>query len=775
MNIIEILNECGSRSITTMAKLFKFIIWDPRVHEALDESGVDMGKLTSILQDVIENEEYMCPAPVMAMLDKMSSSHGCVGTAASEDVINFLDSIHLFISNGLVRSMEEFTAIDAFIHIYNLCTKANEDVFELFFYVSEAGGDYEAAVDHLCKPANTVFGSERHIEKYDPKNTGTKAGSKNSGTPFPFLTDMIEQAKTYSLPFIGREDVIERTIMILNRKTKHNVIHLGDPGVGKTACTIGLSKKILEGSVPPVLENAKVFSLDLGALMAGTKYRGEMEERVSSMLKYLDSLDNVILYIDEVHLIVGAGRGSDGGADVANLLKPYLASADSNIRVIGATTKEEYRKYIEKDSAFARRFQTIDILEPSIDEAVEILMGLKTAFEKHHNVSYSKDAIKAAVELSAKYVNDRFLPDKAIDVIDETGSRMSIAGAVKVSKADVQDTIAKIAKIPSDNVKENDIERLAKLSDTLKENVFGQDEAAENITEAIQMSKAGLNENDKPIASFLFVGPTGVGKTEIAKTLATSLDVPLVRFDMSEYKDKTAVNKFIGSSAGYVGYEDGGLLVNAIKDKPSCVLLLDEIEKAHPEIFDVLLQIMDNATLTDNKGRVADFKNVVLIMTSNAGARNMTKSSIGFGNNKGTVVNVGAMDDAVNETFSPEFRGRLTKVVKFNGMSDDMAALIAKKQLNLLALKLKAKGVKLTYNKDVVDAVIADGNATVYGGREIIKAVDRKVKPLFVKEVLFGSLKNGGTATLTVENGEFHITSKGKTPRPSKGDAVTLT
>lgn len=766
MNIMEIIKNSDTRSPLTIAKIFKKVIWESCVHEALEESGADVGELDSRLEEIIEDEASHFGSPIIALIAAATSG---TGAAVAPATANFLHSIETILAPIGCSTLSDFTAADTFIHMFNLCATAKEDIYEMMYLVQDVGGDYEAAVDYLCE--NTEMGRERHLKKYDPDEP-LSSSPANGATPFPFLADMIEMAKNYSLPFVGREDVIERTVMILNRKTKHNVIHLGDPGVGKTACTIGLSKKILDGDVPPVLKDAKVFSLDTGALLAGTRYRGDMEARVSQMLNYLNGLDNVVLYIDEIHLIVGAGVGSEGGVDVANLLKPYLASADSKIKVIGATTKEEYRKYIERDKAFARRFQTIDILEPSVDEAVEILMGLKPAFEKFHNVSYSKDSIRAAVELSAKYINDRFLPDKAIDVIDETGSRLSIAGSKKISKADIQDTISKIAKIPSDNVKEDETERLAKLSSSLKANVFGQDDAADNITAAIHMSKAGLNEDNKPIASLLFVGPTGVGKTEIAKTLASTLDVPLVRFDMSEYKDKTAVNKFIGASAGYVGYEDGGLLVNAIKDKPSCVLLLDEIEKAHPEIFDVLLQIMDNATLTDNKGRVADFKNVVIIMTSNAGARNIMKSSIGFG--QGESINTSAMDDAVNEAFSPEFRGRLTGIVKFNSMSKEMASLIAKKQLGVLSNKLKAKGIKLSYNDDVIDAITSGNDAALYGGREIVKAVDRKIKPLFVNEMLFGSLKNGGTAKLDVKDGEYRISCIAKASKSSKGDNVTL-
>ena len=589
---------------------------------------------------------------------------------------------------------------------------------------------------------------------------------------FPFLTNMIEQAKSYSLPFIGREDVIERTIMILNRKLKHNVMHIGEPGVGKTACTIGLAKKILADEVPPVLKNAKVFSLDIGSMMAGTKYRGELEQKITDALSVLGKLDKVVLYIDEVHLIVGAGSTEASSIDVANLLKPYLSSADTNIRVIGSTTKEEYKKHIEKDKAFCRRFQIVEINEPSIEEAKSILMGLKSSFETYHKVTYTKEAIATAVELSAKYINDKFLPDKAIDVIDETASRLSIAGQKKVQKTDIQATVSKIAKIPSEDVNETETEKLSKLESSLSKNVFGQEEAINNIVAAINMSKAGLNEDNKPIASFLFVGPTGVGKTEVAKTLSNTLGIPLVRFDMSEYKDSTSVNKFIGASAGYVGYEDGGLLVNAIKDKPSCVLLLDEIEKAHPAVFDVLLQVMDNATLTDNKGNVADFRNVVIIMTSNAGARDISKSSIGFGHNGKETVNISAMDDAVKATFSPEFRNRLTSVVKFNGMSNEMAREIAIKQLNILASKLSSKKIKIKYNDAVVDAIVSKATSVDMGGREIIRVVDKQVKPLFVEEILFGSLVNGGSATIFVDNDKFAIKCSEKSKKTVKTPAA---
>ena len=557
-----------------------------------------------------------------------------------------------------------------------------------------------------------------------------------------YCRNLSEEVKSIKEPLVGRDYEINRTCQILSRKTKNNPVHVGEPGVGKTAITLGLAKRINEGSVPEHLKNATVYELDLGGAIAGSKYRGEFEDRLKSVLKGIEKDENPILYIDEIHTIVGAGA-SEGSMDASNLLKPYLTSG--KIKFIGATTRDEYQKYMEKDKALARRFQPIVVDEPSRDEAVEILKGISTYYEEFHGVTYCEDAIEAAVDLSIKHVHDRFLPDKAIDVIDEAGAAFACEGkaGAEVSVQDIEKVISKICKIPLKTIADDEISRLKTLESDLKSEVFGQDEAAESVSMAVKLSRAGLSDETKPIASFLFVGPTGVGKTEEAKVLAKNMGVELVRFDMSEYMEKHTVSKLIGAPAGYVGYEEAGALTDAVRKNPSCVLLFDEIEKAHPDVFNILLQVLDYGTLTDNKGRKADFRNCVIIMTSNAGATKAAKTGLGFvpGKSDGKIL------EEVEKTFSPEFRNRLSKIIVFNAMTKDMAKLIANKELNILKEKLAAKGVIMRYGDDVIEKVAEDGYTEEYGAREIARVVE-KLKPLFLEQMLFGELKDGGKCSL---------------------------
>jgi ATP-dependent Clp protease ATP-binding subunit ClpA len=566
-----------------------------------------------------------------------------------------------------------------------------------------------------------------------------------------FVEDMTELCLNAN-QLIGRERELERTIQILCRMDKNNVIHLGEAGVGKTAIAYGLARMIVNDEVPEPLKGATMYSLDMGAMMAGTQYRGELEKRFKAIMNGLMTEDKPILYIDEVHNIAGTGATSESSFDMSNMLKPYLAQG--HIRFIGATTHSEYKKSIGKSRSLVRRFQTITIEEPSKSEAVEILKGLADRYEEFHGVKYDKDVFEYAVEVSSRYMNERFLPDKAIDLIDEAGAyrRLNPDKKNRVNKALIDLVLSKMCNIPPQSVEKSDEKRLAELENVLKSRVFGQDEAITGVANAVKFSRAGLNDENKPIASFLFVGPTGVGKTETAKALADELGVKLIRFDMSEYAEKHTIAKLIGSPAGYIGYEEGGLLTEEIRKTPHAVLLLDEIEKAHSDIYNILLQVMDYATLTDNQGHKADFKNVVVIMTSNAGASEMGKASIGFG---GSSFNNGAIDDAVKRTFTPEFRNRLSKIVVFNGMDDEMARLIAGKKLTELAQKLKAKGVELSVTEAAVLALKGKGVTNLYGARELDRVISNDIKPQLAQELLFGKLKKGGKCVLDAKDGEF--------------------
>ncbi|MBR6979338.1 MAG: AAA family ATPase [Prevotella sp.] len=552
-------------------------------------------------------------------------------------------------------------------------------------------------------------------------------------------------------PLIGREEELERTIQVLCRKEKNNPLHVGEPGVGKTALVIGLAARIVEGKVPQRLRNSRIYQLDLGNLLAGTQFRGDFEKRIKTIMEGVKREGNAIVYIDEIHNLVGAGRTGDGSMDASNMLKPYLEGGD--IRFIGSTTYEEYNRYFSRSRGIVRRFQQIDINEPSVEETVRILKGLRPKYEEFHHVKYPDDTIEYAVNASAKHVNDRFLPDKAIDLIDEAGAYRElhpVEGSNVVDKALIADILAKVCKVDAMAMKDDDTANLETLLERVSASIYGQDEAVRQVVEAIQMAKAGLLEDDKPLASLLFVGPTGVGKTEVAKVLAREMGVQLVRFDMSEYTEKHTVAKLIGSPAGYVGYEDGGLLTDAIRKTPNCVLLLDEIEKAHPDIYNILLQVMDYAKLTDNKGRKADFRNVVLIMTSNAGAQYAAQASVGFGDR----VPAGeAMMRQVKRTFKPEFINRLSATVVFNDMDRTMASMILDKKLRELDVKLAARKVTMILGSDAREMLLTKGFTREYGGREIDRVIAHDLKPLLMREILFGRLKNGGSVTLAVKEG----------------------
>ena len=557
-------------------------------------------------------------------------------------------------------------------------------------------------------------------------------------------------------PLIGREQELQRTIQVLCRRDKNNPLHVGEPGVGKTALIWGLARMIEEGRVPERLKGSRIYQLDIGTLLAGTQYRGDFEHRIKQIMDGIqDESDKNIVYIDEIHTLVGAGATGEGAMDASNMLKPYLESG--SIRFIGSTTYEEYNRHFSRSKGLVRRFQQIDIPEPTPEETKHILRQLRGQYESFHHVTYDEAALDFAVDASYKHVNDRFLPDKAIDLIDEAGAAMEVNQGDKsvIHKADIADVLAKTCKVDAMAMKDDDDNsQLETLAPRLLSKIYGQDEAIRQVVESVQMSKAGLLDDNKPLASLLFVGPTGVGKTEVARVLSQELGIQLLRFDMSEYTEKHTVAKLIGSPAGYVGYEDGGLLTDAIRKTPNCVLLLDEIEKAHQDIYNILLQVMDYARLTDNKGRKADFRNVILIMTSNAGAQFAAQANIGF---TGKVSRGEAMLKQVKKTFKPEFINRLTGTVVFNDMDEQMATLILRKKLGELQEKLTAKQVTMTLTDEAFNLLLKEGFTREYGAREMDRVIAQRLKPLLMREILFGSLKKGGNVEVGTDNGSLSI------------------
>ena len=589
-----------------------------------------------------------------------------------------------------------------------------------------------------------------------------------------FTVDLNEKAKAGKVdPLIGRGPEVDRTIQILCRRSKNNPLYVGDPGVGKTAIAEGLARKIVEGEVPDVLKEAVIYSLDMGALLAGTRYRGDFEERLKAVVNELEKLPDAVLFIDEIHTVIGAGATSGGAMDASNLLKPALSGG--TIRCIGSTTYKEFRNHFEKDRALLRRFQKIDVNEPTIEDTIKILAGLRSAFEDHHNVKYTPDAIKSAVELSARYINDRKLPDKAIDVIDEVGAMQMLVPANKRKKTitakEIEQVIATMARIPPKSVSTDDKAALESLETDLKRVVFGQNSAIEKLASAIKLARAGLREPEKPIGNYLFTGPTGVGKTEVAKQLSSILGIPLQRFDMSEYMERHSVSRLIGAPPGYVGFDQGGLLTDAVDQNPHCVLLLDEIEKAHPDLFNILLQVMDNGRLTDQHGKSVDFRNVILIMTTNAGASDMARETLGFGN----LTREGEDEQAVQKMFTPEFRNRLDAIVPFGYLPTEVVARVVDKFILQLELQLADRNVHIKLDDESKTWLTTKGYDKLYGARPMGRLIQEKIKQPLAEELLFGKLVHGGEVTVKLKDNAlaFEITSA--PPKKPKKKPVSRT
>ena len=758
------LTDAGERhhEYATLEHLLLALIDDDDAAQVMNACGVDLSELTAVVKQYLEQEyqslqsdESADPQPTAGFQRVIQRAILHVQSSGKDTVTG---------ANVLVALFSERDS-------YAVYFLQQQDMSRLdaVSFISHGIGKGGKQIEN--RPPDGAEGGESQAEE--------KAGEKGKKETAldQFTVNLNKKAEDGRIdPLIGRGPEVDRTIQILCRRSKNNPLYVGDPGVGKTAIAEGLARKIVEGEVPEVLQDAVIYSLDMGALLAGTRYRGDFEERLKQVVNELEGMPEAILFIDEIHTVIGAGATSGGAMDASNLLKPALSSGA--IRCIGSTTYKEFRNHFEKDRALLRRFQKIDVNEPTIEDTIKILKGLKTAFQDHHKVTYTVDALKTAVELSARYINDRKLPDKAIDVIDEVGAMQMLVPPSrrkkKITAKEIEAVIATMARIPPKSVSSDDKKALENLERDLKHVVFGQDAAVHKLSTAMKLSRAGLRDPDKPIGSFLFSGPTGVGKTEVARQLASIMGIELKRFDMSEYMERHSVSRLIGAPPGYVGYDQGGLLTDAVDQNPHCVLLLDEIEKAHPDLFNILLQVMDNGRLTDHHGKTVDFRNVVLIMTTNAGAADMARQGIGFGD----VSKEDASEEAVKRMFTPEFRNRLDAIVPFGYLGKDTVARVVDKFILQLELQLAEQNVDIQFDKASRGWLADKGYDRLYGARPMGRLIQERIKQPLAEELLFGKLADGGEVSVTMKDGKpsFELTPappKAKRKPPAKKKAAS--
>ena len=739
----------------TLEHLLLALIDDEHASKVMSACGVDLGEIKNTVAHYLDTE-----------LEALKVDQATDPSPTS----GFQRVVQRAILHVQSSGRDEVTGANVLVALFS-----ERESYAVYFLQQQDMSRLDAVsyISHgVGKNASTAETSTPKGAEEDKSAKAESKSGKGESALKQFTVDLNEKAKNGKVdPLIGRGPEVDRTIQILCRRSKNNPLYVGDPGVGKTAIAEGLARKIVEGEVPDVLKEAVIYSLDMGALLAGTRYRGDFEERLKQVVSELEKLPHAVLFIDEIHTVIGAGATSGGAMDASNLLKPALSGG--TIRCIGSTTYKEFRNHFEKDRALLRRFQKIDVNEPSVEDTIKILAGLRTAFEQHHAVKYTPDAIKSAVELSARYINDRKLPDKAIDVIDEVGAMQMLVPPSKRKKTitpkEIEQVIATMARIPPKSVSTDDTRVLANLETDLKRVVFGQDKAIEVLSSAIKLSRAGLRDPDKPIGNYLFSGPTGVGKTEVARQLAEILGIPLQRFDMSEYMERHSVSRLIGAPPGYVGYDQGGLLTDAVDQQPHSVLLLDEIEKAHPDLFNILLQVMDNGKLTDHHGKTVDFRNTILIMTTNAGASDMTRESIGFGE----ISRDDVQEEAVKKLFTPEFRNRLDAIVPFDYLPTAVVSRVVEKFILQLELQLADRGVHIQLDDESKAWLTERGYDKLYGARPMGRLIQEKVKQPLAEELLFGKLVHGGEVSVKLKDGALAFEITPAAPKKPKGGKKT--